>query len=516
MKKLMKRVLALAASLVMVIAMAVPAMAAEETPTDTKGTTITISDANGPGTYYAYQLLKLNSYDKDKNTYDYAVNSKYKNAIIAGLQAVDSTVSTDITDAEIIKKIAGFDSDQMRTFSDEVWSQVKDLTPDYQTDGDKNTLDVSNGYYLIAEVTNTKTNPQSLVMVDTKTDDTLTITTKEDTPKSEKFVKETNDTTATTSDWQKAADYDIGDMVPFKLVATLPNNYEDYDNYMLNFVDTPSAGFDLPTSISAVYLADANGNKITDFASNDYTTELTQRPFRISFSDLKKTTIASQIKNSYKIIVEYSMQLNDSAKIGNPGNPNEFYLEYTNKPYNDGKGDKNPGTTPPDTTVVFTYKVTVDKVDKNNDALAGASFALYKVVNGEEKLVKEYPAGTMTEFTFSGLDAGSYVLKELDAPKGYQKVEDYKFEIVATYDKDSGTTTLTALTVNGTLPDNVTLGKITVGDKNEDANIPVTVVNITSGKLPSTGGIGTTIFYLVGGILVAGAAIVLIAKKRRA
>ena len=135
--------------------------------------------------------------------------------------------------------------------------------------------------------------------------------------------------------------------------------------------------------------------------------------------------------------------INENAVIGAAGNPNKVSLKFSNNPNNGGEGDR--GTTPEDKVIVFTYKLTVNKVDKDNKPLTGAEFSLFKKVkvDGQEELklveVKKI-LSTNTEgtvFGFTGLDDGTYVLRETKTPDGYNSIEDQTFTISAKHDESS-------------------------------------------------------------------------------
>ncbi len=230
------------------------------------------------------------------------------------------------------------------------------------------------------------------------------------------------------------------------------------------------------------------------------------------------------VKQSSKIVVTYTATLNSSAVVGKNGNSNEVKLEYSNDPNGTGKG-----TTTPDVVKVFTLKITVDKVKDSaeGDALTGAGFTLYKKdANGQYQVVKfdndnkvnpdgantELKGENLTHFQWSGLGEGDYKLVETTTPAGFNTAADIEFTIK----------------VNNTEgeKDKLVLKDVSAGDKftivtaenDPDANnfvFNTKVVNKQGSNLPSTGGMGTKLFYTIGGLLMAGAAIVLVIKKRR-
>lgn len=357
------------------------------------------------------------------------------------------------------------------------------------------------GYYLIKDKDDSQSGENSsYTRFILKVVGDSTAKLKNDVPSVEKKVKDTNDTTGETTDWQDSADYDINDSVPFRLTATLPTNFADYDEYYLELSDTLSSGLTYNKD-AKVYLV--NGSDKTD-ATSSFTIADDGSSFKIN--NLKSL---DNVTSSTKIVVEYTATLNENAVIGSAGNPNTVKLIYSNNPNYTGDGETSPhGETPEDTVIVFTYKVVVNKVDQNNKALPGAGFTLYKKVNGEWTTVKTISAGDTTTFTFSGLDDGDYKLSETTTPNGYNTISDVKFTVTADHDIESDSPALNSL--SGV----VTTGELTFTPSTPDDSLTTDVVNKKGSVLPSTGGMGTTILYVVGTVLVLAAGILLVTKKR--
>ena len=350
----------------------------------------------------------------------------------------------------------------------------------------------------------------------------VTATPKSDVPEVEKKVKDTNDSTGVTSDWQDSADYDIGDSIPFQLKATLADNVSSYTTYKVVFHDTLSKGLTYNND-AKVYIGgtETNGFTVTATVNADGTTTLT-----VSCDDVK----ALGAGNSSVITVEYTAKLNENAVLGSAGNPNEVYLEYSNNPNKSEEGNNETGETPKDVVIVFTYKTIINKVDSENAPLTGAAFKLEKLIKGKDgaadtwTTVKEFTVDeTTTSFTFSGLDDGQYKLTETKTPVGYNTIDPIYFVIEATHGETADVPTLK--TLNAYLTDangnkqtemkdgesvNIDLGTVDL----TAGSITTTVVNKSGSELPSTGGIGTTIFYVLGGVLVLAAVVLLVTKKR--
>lgn len=480
--------LALLAAFALVLAMAVPAFAAS----------ITI---NGTGkTYKAYKLLNatVSGTGEDKKI-SYTVNVKYADVLKAATSATD--------EKGIIKAIEGkTEATAIRSFANDIYEKIKagKIAEDYTSTG-KIFSNVDKGYYLIVETElDGNADTYSLVMLNTADQDNVTVTSKEDSPTFEKKIKEKNDSTGVESGWQDGADYDINDVVPFKLQGTVPQNYGAYNTYKYVFHDKMSSGLTFDASSVVVKVggtAITSGySVVTESLEDDCT-------FEVRFENLKDI---SAVTAGCTITVEYNATLNDKAVIGSAGNPNEAELEYSNNPYGDGTGK-----TPWDKVIAFTYQLVAKKVDKDGSSVEGAGFTLYKWSNEEDKYVAVSGEITgVTTFNFKGIDAGQYKLVESTVPDGYTKAEDLVFTVVATYDTENNDPKFGTLTIKD--EDKVISdGKDKVFTVNLVAGSFTTdVVNLTGTTLPSTGGMGITVFYVVGGGLMAVAVVLLVTKKR--
>ena len=212
-----------------------------------------------------------------------------------------------------------------------------------------------------------------------------------------------------------------------------------------------------------------------------------------------------------KVKIEYTATLNENAVIGSVGNPNKMYMEFSNNPNDEQGGNK--GQTPEDKVIVFTYKVNINKYDSRRVPLVGAAFKLEKVLkDGGKKLVKEY---TITEddpdrttFEFTGLDDGEYILTETVTPDGYNTMDPVKFSITASHDTNSDDPKLTDL--NGNPVD----GEIAFSTKLKTGTLTAGVINYMGSELPSTGGMGTTVLYVAGTLMILAAGVFLVMKKK--
>ncbi len=386
------------------------------------------------------------------------------------------------------------------------------------------------GYYLVKD-----TDPSGNIKLDAYTNYILKVAgdvkvePKSEVPSSEKKVQDKNDTEKTTTGWIDSADYDIGDDVPFKLTGTVAENYGDFTGaYEFNFVDQQSAGLNEPENFEAKVV---HGNTETVIKTG-YTVSTKDQNnnftgvFSVNFPNLKElrdkknNTIA--VEAGDKIEVTYTSKLNANAIIGSGGNPNTMHLEYSNNPNGDQKGQ-----TKDDTVIVFTYKTVINKTDKDGKALKGAEFALYKLTKGGDIVAYKDNNGNdvkgtwgnpldyvekdnadTTTFTFKGLDDGIYKLSETKTPDKFNSIDDIVFEVVARHDETSDAPTLTYLSGNPLS------GEISFTPIVSDGALTASVVNYAGSQLPETGGIGTTIFYVVGVVLMLGAGVLLITKRR--
>ena len=497
MKKAIKKLLAALLAVAMLCAMAVPAFADEVSGAGTTAT-FKITAPAGNHQYEIYQIFtgdysRKNDVDTLSNI-KWGTNGKYDDHTIAFGDSVDKAVLDDITN-----NATGSDAEKLA-----VITKYANLTNPVETITDGGTYSAVAGYYLIKDKDNSLSGTETYTTYLVKVVGNVTITPKtSDTPTFFKKLKDTNDTTDDTSDWQDSADYDIGDSVPFKLEGTVPSDYEQYATYYYAFHDVADQGLTFDEKSVEVFVDDAkinSGYTLTTSTTDGCT-------FEVIFTDLK--TISAVHANS-KIVVTYNAKLNDKAVLGKDGNVNEAMLEFSNNPNGSGHGE-----TPWDNVIVFTYKVVVNKhanaVDGN--LLPGAEFTLSKnLKDGTTKDIAVVKNTDGTTFTFSGLDDGDYVLTETKTPEGYNTIAPIKFTVNAdhtiTWEGLERTDILTSLTGS------TATGELTFTADDVKAALSTDVVNKAGATLPSTGGMGTTLFYVVGGGLMVAAIVLLVTKKR--
>lgn len=385
----------------------------------------------------------------------------------------------------------------------------------------KKTSDVvlNPGYYLLVDVTTPgKGDAMNSALLQVTGKGNIIIEKKYDAPSVGKSVKDTDGA------WGEAADWCIGSNVPFQLIGKLPSNYADYETYKYVFHDTLGAGLQYNGDVK-VYVR--NGEKDTELTSGftvapDKAATAGGGSLTITFDNLK--TIKS-ITSSSSIVVKYTAKLLNTAVIGQPGNPNEVYLEYSSNPNFSGTGTPPTSETPKDTVLVFTYQLDINKVDGTTPTkkLQNAEFKLqnadgkWATVDNTNKVtgwVDTQDKGSILKTDANGLakiiglDAGNYKLHETKAPAGYNKLKDpIDITITAELDKGENTPALKALTIK------VGTGVAEKGDVAKGL-VSTTVTNNSGATLPETGGVGTTLFYIIGGVLMVGAAVLLVTRKR--
>lgn len=380
------------------------------------------------------------------------------------------------------------------------------------------------GYYLIKNSVVPEGGSHTEYMLQVVGD--VSTTPKANAPTMVKKVMDANDTTNEMSGWQDSADYDIGDEVPFHLSATLPFNYTSYKTYSLRFHDVMSEGLTFDKDSVKVYAVDGeNRDELSPDAYQVITVPDRRLPDGETFNVLidwnvnllnaeekdQKPGETADEDSGVKFVVEYTAILNEHANLGATGNLNEAWLEFSNNP-NDGN-ENSFEATPKDRVRVFTYELVVNKTD-GEKPLAGAAFMLEKKIGDYSAQgyhwaqVKTVDAGDdVTSFDFVGLDDGDYRLTETTTPDGYNTIEPIEFTIVATHDTEADEPQLRSFTVNG-------FGK-EISNHLGVAN--VNVVNKAGSDLPSTGGMGTTVLYVVGAAIAIAAALglTLVLRKRQ-
>lgn len=491
-KKLASFILAFA--MVMAIAMPSVVMAADTTYK------LTLQNTVEGHTYEVYQVFSgtLSTKDNKKVLSDLKWGSGVK---------ADAYTVTAKTKAETLT-----DEVTARAFAKELVDGKKLSNPTKTVESNATTTEITGltaGYYLVKDTDRSLENKEnkhdSYTAYILQVVGDATTSVKSDVPSSEKKVKDINDSTETkTTDWQDAADWDIGDEVPFKIEGTLPSNYETYTKYTLKFHDKEQAGLTFKPDTVKVFI---DNKEITDGFS------VVEKPgdgdtFDVVFENLKTTSA----KNGSKVRVEYKSVLNENANLGKPGNKNTMYMEFSNNPNNEQGGET--GKTPEDTVIVFTYKVSVNKVNEKNESLEGAEFTLEKRVkpNSDEWKTITKVSGTAGDvFEFTGIDDGEYRLTETRAPDNYDRLSKSIYFTVTAGHVDGANPYLD--TFSGNITDG-NVGNMAFNANKENGILSTTIQNKPGSSLPETGGMGTTVLYAAGTLMILAAAAFLVMKKK--
>ena len=499
MKKAMKKLMAALLAVAMVCAMAIPAFADGSSSTSTAAVTRYMITA--PKNGHTYEIYQIFTGDYDASQPSMLANIKWgKNGTGTAGDAVEQTV------LDALSKVASYTSDNDKLTVIEKYIDLSTAPLVTITNGGT-ANDVVGGYYLIKDQDGTVPSSETYTPYIVSVVCDITIKPKSnEVPKFTKKLKDTNDTTGVITGWQDSADYDIDDKIPFRLQGTVSKDFDSYKTYYYAFHDVEEKGLTFDPSSVKVFVGDEEtGTKIDASNYTVVTNPADGCTFEIVFDDLKN--IPSVTAKSI-ITVTYESTLNGNAVLGAQGNVNTAKLEYSNNPRGNGTG-----TTPWDNVIVFTYKVVVNKVDQAGQPLVGAQFTLTKKINGGTEVIKTMTIDSSeTQFTLSGLDDGEYTLTETVTPAHYNTISPITFTVKAdhtiTWETERREDILTSLSGDKKV------GEITFASSKTDGTLTTDVINNIGTTLPGTGGIGTTIFYVIGGGLMVAAAILLITKKR--
>jgi hypothetical protein rflaF_09327 len=493
--------------------------------------------AGATAEYNAYRIFDL-SYNADKTAYKYTVAASggFTEEQILTPNYNGTGKFTSIDDLMEWLNDAGNSETNARTFADLLYTSCKENLPTaiQMQDG---VIDTGTpGYFLIVGTTNNDKNQAitSAVML-TNTDPTGEVTPKLDYPTLTKQIEHDELNTFGT-----VGDNQIGDIVNYKINTTMPDpkyvayfdNEDGTNSYKYVIHDNMTKGLTFNANSVSIIIGEHEltaGTHYTVSTSCKHTseTDANKTGFEIKFNLAKiiKDYPTFAVKNA-EITTTYNCTLNADALVATGANDttnhndNTSYLEYSNNPYVTSDTGKSPEVEVYD----WTFAETVTKVDGENKGLAGATFLVYDVdpsssgataltfTKGTDETYTIDPNGTEpttitsvanSGFVLKGLDdSKTYYVVEQSAPDGYTKAEARTFVLTSDYNKDGTVgTTLTKLEDDGKADDNT-----------PDNNL--TIINTSGDKLPSTGGIGTTLFYIGGGCMVAVAGIFLITKKR--
>lgn len=483
----MKSKIGMLLTIVMLLSIAVPVFAAPQTGS------LTINGTTEGEMYDLYKVFDL-SYsggsEGNSGNYAYTVNSDFaayftENDIADPVDYVGAMEANSTALSEFAKDLLAWaidNTDPVRTVEGTAGSTtVKDLDYGYylmNPNGGSNPLD---GYATMF----------SLGTVSGNESDT-TINVKAEYPTIDKVIVEDGQDVDTN-------EASIGDNVNYKITTKVPDT-TGYKKYVFNVHDRLSKGLtfnnDVKIMIGEEVLVVGEDYTLTPSTDDDGETT-----FTIEFLNVINWTYDV----GQEIVITYTAELNENAEIGTKPNTNTVYLEYSTDPKDENGGE--PEETPEETTETYTTGLEIYKKDSEGNVLTGAGFGIKRLVPVEGEDVDEdgYLYNAMVDgnghWSYDGLGAGDYVLVETVVPDGYNKMEDVEFTI--TFD-----------------PDAAEGSKFSIEPKDFATNLndyfKATIMNESGTTLPGTGGIGTTIFYSLGTILVLGAGILLVAKRRMA
>ena len=526
MKKTIKKLLAALLAVAMVCAMAIPAFAYNPGETE--------ENLNGTHGYSAFQIFK-GVISKDNPTLsdvDWGQNITEPDIFLANLKndpTIGEKFETAATAQDVLAVISQWSNsdDYSIAFARVVCSYLypnADAKPEPVITDHTGGINIpKQGYYLIVDTT--YFNPgdyyhayNSFFLLNVpKAPYVVPINHKVVKPTVEKEVYDNQDG-ANKAGFGFSADHAINEEFQFKLTATLPASpdraYDYYDEYMVTFCDTLSAGITFDRWDTVVI---NNGGADIPIPAENYYSDALNQDLTLSIEDVKTCASGLNLNNGATITVTYTAHLNDNAAVNTAGgttttdNKNSVYLIYSNNPRSSAFFDR----TPESAVCVYTYQLNNTKYrddDIPGNELEGAGFRLYsdKACHDEDEIkLKMNDDGTYSrdfstegkgvemlsnkdgQFNVKGLDAGTYYLRETKTPDGYSACPDTTIVISATHDEH-----------------NVNLSG--------ESNLNNKIINKKAGgiTLPSTGGIGTTLFYVVGGGLMVAAIVLLVTKKR--
>lgn len=466
MKKTFKKLFAALLAAALVLAMAVPAFAVTNA---TKGS-ITISKTVKDETYTIYRMFKLDSYNAESNTYSYTVESDWEGFFKTG--AGGNYITLDGQNHPTWTAADENDSTTVAAFAKAAlaWAKQKGIQSAGTQEGNGSSITFSNldlGYYLV------DSSLGALCGLNTTNPD-ATIKEKNEKPEIKKEVQ------TSAGDWGSENNAKIGDTVEYKVEIKVADGAQKY-----TVTDTMSKSLTFNNSSLKVTANDA--------VTTDYTLTPTTNGFTLELPE----SYVSTLTKGTTIIVTYNATLNKDAVIDGDGNTNEVKLGYGNHQ-----------NTVPSKVTTKSYQFDLVKVDgTTNKLLDGAEFELadgntklsfVKDTAGNYRVAAAGEDGATTTITVKngkvniyGLAGKTYTLTETKAPDGYNKL-------------------VTSETVN--LADGSKTHATIVGSVYKDGG--VVVENHAGTVLPSTGGMGTTLFYVIGGGLMVAAVVLLVTKKR--
>ena len=559
------RVASILLAVAMIFVMALPAFAAV-TEVTSKGSIFIANNDNVDASkknFAAHKILDVKAFQDENGeivSYQYTVPAELADFYAA-------RYNLDKTASDFSQKVVAFirEEEDLYAFAEAVLEAVADQAPytGKAAEGGYQFTGLPLGYYVIEDVTaqGDHIKPVSALMLDTITPD-VHIEVKAEKPPVDKKIDEDGDL-GTTEDRTEINQAAIGDTVTFVIDSKVPD-MTGYDKFYFIVNDTMSKGLDYAGNMN-ITVGDKVLEEGTDYTLTVVENEHGTTALRVVFTNFIQYNTEEYVGE--EIVVSYDATLNKDAEVVIIPNTNEVYLQYSDNPNVECEGEDEPtdedlekdpmGETPKETTETYATVLEIVKTDPIGNRLEGAEFTLtgesmnivrvendvfteseegtyWKLNDGSytttdpnglidgvpvdttkyESTTVKYAKETVVSFVettaetktatgivgadgilrFEGLGEGTYTITEIKAPAGYNILTD---ELVVNVIWNEETKTFEY-----------------EGATDENGIARVVVVNEAGTELPSTGGMGTKIFYMVGGFMVLAAVVLLVSKKR--
>lgn len=568
--KRIKKMLSIMLAMVMTLAMCSSVFAGSNTPGGRGDFTITIQDETAGYKYAAYQIFSGDLAINEDGTKTLS-NIVWGNGVN---EAKAKAAFSGQTAAQVAKSLGGKenDSDEAKAFAAKIADCLGTVAAETseKTEAGYVLGGLTAGYYLVQNLSVPATDGAYTRYILEVVGDVFP-TPKRDIPTPDKKIVEGDDRVSVN-------EASIGDEVKYEITGTMPSNIDDYKTYYYKFTDTLSKGLTYKKGTIKVMIGDADVTNYFSNDTSESTVVKNENgttTIQVGIKDVKALSLLTPpvtIDKDTVITLTYTAVLNEEAVIAGAGNPNDVKLSYSNDPNNSGNGSTEPpenpdvptpdhptGESPKVEVVTYTTELTILKTNEEGAFLPGVEFTLsgngvnivlvteetfveaadgayWKLKDGtytttaptvaddETDNTADYDS-TETKYTkttsvvakgngqtetnvvgtvqadgtvtFKGLGAGEYTITETKTLPGYNTIDPITFTLTF----DASKTPM--FTSNN--------DKVNVGTDNM---LDTSIENKKGSLLPSTGGIGTTIFYIVGAVLVIGAAILLVTKKR--
>ena len=513
--KTMKRFSAILLAVLMLVAMmAAPASAAEPTYS------ITITQANANHTYKAYQIFQGDLHDGilSNITWGDGVNTTGQSAM-GSASAKASTLTTEALALEFARTMV------TNGYLQNAISSAALTNESYVFSG------LTAGYYLVVDTLADGTPNEAISQYIIQVVGNVSMQPKSGVPTIKKLVSRDG------TSYAEGISASIGDSVYYKATVSLHSQVNTYANYYVQVVDDIPAGITFVENTDNLKIYVENGSVKKEVNPSFYDVAYDGGKLTVTFADIHDaiqaaTGFPTAVQDT--LVIYYTATLNDQAVIGSAGNVNVAKVIYSDDPNEVYTGTGIPtslGETSSDDATVYSYKLSLKKVDatESSKALEGATFLVYIKEGGSTAKYLTFDAnGLLTGYTYNekdatpittgadgmvsvqGLASGTYWMHETEAPAGYNlNTSDSAATMQGALDGNTGKLgTMTAT------PTNAAGAEVVLDNGNPTGEVILTVTNHKGATLPTTGGIGTTVFYCFGGLLVIGALSLLFVRKR--